>query len=128
MSRRRRPIPRPSTREEGGEAQWGKEELARGVPFEQRGESLLDGGRDASKSRHGLKPQSHVYKLPAILREVIEGRREGEGRVGALWRRSRWCKEGRGSEVQDERRGEWERERKESFSRVGVCTYNRNGL
>ena len=104
-------MPRPSTNEEGEEAQWGKEELARGVPFEQRGESLLDGGRDASKSRHGLKPQSQLYKLPAIFRDVIEGRREGEGRLGALCLRSRWCKEGRGSEVQDERRGEWERER-----------------
>ena len=60
-------MPRPSTSEEGGEAQWGKEELARGVPFEQRGESLLNGGRDASKSLHGLKPQSQVYKLPAIF-------------------------------------------------------------
>ena len=121
-------MPRASTKEEGGEAQWGKEELARGVPIEQRGESLFDGGREASKSRQGLKSQSQVYKLPAIFRDVIEGRREGEGRVGALWRRSRWCKEGRGSEVQDESRGEWERERKESFSRVGVCTYIRKGL
>ena len=121
-------MPGQSTKEDGGEAQWGKEELARGVPFEQRGESLLDGGRDASKSRHGLKPQSQVYKPAAIVGAVIEGRRGGEGRVGALWRRSRWCKRGRGSEVQDARRGEWERERKESFSRVGVCTYIRNGL
>ena len=53
---------------------------------------------------------------------------QGEGKVGALCRRSRCCKDGNGSEVHDESRGEWERERKESFSRVGVCTYVRNGL
>ena len=121
-------MPRPRTKEEGGEAQWGKEEPDKGAPVEQRGESLLDGGSEVSRSRHGFKAQSQVYELPAICSEAIDGSREGEGKVGALCRRSRCCKDGNGSEVHDESRGEWERERKESFSRVGVCTYVRNGL
>ena len=121
-------MPRPRTREDGGEAQWGKVEARRGVPREQVGESLLDRGREESRSRQGFNAQSQVSKLPANLTEVIEGRREGGGKDGALCRRSRCVREGRGSEVQDESLGEWERERNERFSKVGVCTYTRKGL
>ena len=39
-------MPRPRTREDGGEAQWGKVEARRGVPREQVGESLLERGRE----------------------------------------------------------------------------------
>ena len=70
-------MPRPRTREDGGEAQWGKVEVRRGVPREQVGESLLDRGREDSRFRQGFNEQSQVNKLPANLTEVIEGRREG---------------------------------------------------
>ena len=83
-------MPRPRTKEEGGEAQWGKDELDKGAPVEQRGESLLDGGSEVSRSRHGFKAQSQVYELPAICSEAIEGSREGEGSLGCFSRRRHW--------------------------------------